>query len=360
MFPALGGRGEKELEAAAPLVERTTMSTKLYPSGVIEGPTRRYLVKAIRCEGDLSTVLDATYSNGGGDSHVLIKVSRDKADNDLVWNEAGILGYITPAESSTFANYIPKLLDAFEAKDGHRVNVFAPAADYIPLTEVMAAYPKGVDVRTMVWMYKRMLTAIGYAHSKGVIHGAILPPHVLIHAQHHGAKIVDWSYALNFAEIVVPKTTAKAKKADPAPTPHKAHNAWEKLLEDADYDPDPVNIKLPKGPPADPNRMYVRAMSVDWEPFYAPEILVKKTPMPCTDIYMAAKVAVAVLGGDPTTNQMPDSVPPQIKAFLQASLMPATRARPQDAWDLHEAFVKLLVPIFGEPKYHPFTMPAKN
>jgi serine/threonine protein kinase len=352
----MGRDPPKQLEASPPVVER---HGEMNPNTVIESPTRRYIVKGVRCEGDLATIYNATYANGSGENNVVLKVTRDKDDSDLVWNEMGILGFMFPPSQSQdgLYKYLPRLLDSFETKDKRRVNVFAPIDGYVTLQEVLQAYPKGLNFRDVVWMYKRLLVAIGFAHSKGIIHGAVLPPHVLIHPVEHGAKLIDWSYALNFASIVVPKT----KAADPAPkAPHKSHNAWEKLLEDAEYDPDPVNLKLPKGPSADPNHMYIRAMSIEWESYYAPEILVKRTPMPCTDIYMAAKIAVALLGGDTTTNQMPDTVPTQIKAFLQASLLPATRARTQDAWDLHEALDKLLYQLVGKPTYRPFTMPPKN
>lgn len=332
-----------------------TTPTPVYPSGVIEGPTRRYLVKAIRAQGDLTTLYDATYANGSGDRHVVIKVTRDKADNDLVWNESGILAFLAPDPDSTFFHYVPNLIDSFEAKDGHRVNVIdSIPTPVVTFEEVQRAYPKGLDFRDVVWMYKRLLIGLGYAHNKGVVHGAIIPPHVMVFPETHGAHIVDWSYALNFAAIVVPKADPKAKASPAAPKPK---NAWEKLLADSEYDPDPVR---PVGPPPDPNRMYVKALSVAWESFYAPEILVKATPTPATDIYMAAKCAVYLLGGNVETNQMPDSVPSQVQAFFQASLLPATRARPQDAWELHDLFDKLMLQVVGPRKFRPFTMPAKN
>lgn len=337
----------------------------------IESPARRYIIKNVRGEGDLTTLYNATYAfqrpgngshNGStpDDNHVVIKVSRDKADNDLVWNEAGILGFMYPPEQATekLYQYLPRLIDAFETKDGHRANVFQRIDGYHSLEEILRAFPKGINFRDMVWMYKRLLVAIGLAHSKGIIHGAVLPAHVLVHPQEHGAKLLDWSYALNFAEIVV---KPKGKK-DPEPDPvhHKARNAWEKLLVDADYDPDPVDVKLPPGPPADPNRMYIRAVSTANEHFYAPEVFAKKTPLPGTDLYMAAKCAVALLGGDVETNQLPDTVPQQIKAFLQSSLTQATRHRPADAWDLHESLDRLLLGLVGKPTYRLFSMPSAN
>lgn len=335
-----------------------TATTKLYPDAVIQGPTRKYVVKGIRGEGDLTILYDATYANGGGDRQVYIKVAKDKADNDLVWNEAGILTFLAPDPNSTFFHYVPNIIDSFETRDGHRANVIdsipTPVASF---QDILRAYPKGLDFRDVVWMYKRLLIAIGYAHMKGVVHGAVLPPHVLIFPETHGAHVVDWSYALNFASVVVPKTDPKATTPSPA-APH-AKNAWDKLLADAEYDPDPDPAK-PAGPPPDPNRMYVKAIAVDWEPFYAPEVLLKRTPTPATDVFMAAKCAVYLLGGNPETNQMPATVPDQMKAFFQASLLPATRARPQDAWELHDVFDRLMLQLVGPRKFRPFSLPPKS
>ena len=57
---------------------------------------------------------------------------------------------------------------------------------------------------------------------------------------------------------------------------------------------------------------------------------------------------------------MPDTVPVQIKAFLQAILLPATKQRPQDAWDLELDLKTLLEGVVGKPKYRPLAMPKAS
>lgn len=337
---------------------------------VIEGPSRKYTLKTHVAEGDLTDVYFGSYANGGGDNDVVVKITKHVRDNDLTTNEAAVLSTLFPADQPdgepTFNLYIPRCVDSFVTRVGGemRVNVFArlPKDPNVSLDAVLRAYPKGVNFRDMVWMYKRMLVALGYAHTKGIIHGAVLPPHVLIHEESHGAKLIDWSYALNFAALVKPKAPDPKTPA----TKHKPTNAWEKLLEGPEYDPDPVRFMAPQVA-VDPNAMYVKAISVAYENFYAPEVLTKKTPTPATDLYMAAKVAVALLGGDVETNQIPDTsfedpakqrVP--FQAFLSSSLLQDARKRPWDAWDLHESFDKLMLGLVGKPKYHPFSMPPTN
>lgn len=236
----------------------------------------------------------------------LLKLARRIADNDLIENEARVLAEINSRlnSGSTFSYYIPKFLQSVR-HDGRSGVITSFADGFISLAEIIRAYPAGIDFRDMVWMYKRVLVALGYAHSQGVLHGAILPPHVLVHPKDHGAVIVDWSYALT----------------------------------------DPMER--------------IKAMSLPYEDFYPPEVRRKELPKTGTDIYMAAKCAVALLGGDVKTDQIPDTVPEDIRDFFSPSLDEAVRRRPQGAWDLHVQFDALLKKVVGPPEYRPFAMPGK-
>ena len=44
-------------------------------------------------------------------------------------------------------------------------------------------------------MWRRLLTALGWAHRARLVHGAVFPEHVLIHPELHGLVLVDWCYA---------------------------------------------------------------------------------------------------------------------------------------------------------------------
>ena len=63
------------------------------------------------------------------------------------------------------------------------------------LAEVRDAFPGGVDPRDAAWMWRRLLVAVGAAHRAGLIHGAVLPEHVMIHPGEHGLVLVDWCYS---------------------------------------------------------------------------------------------------------------------------------------------------------------------
>lgn len=257
----------------------------------------------------------------------VFKITRSISDNDLIEHEAMILRQLYPENQADekFFRYLPKLRATFKVtKTLRHVNVFDHFEGYLSFEEILRAYPMGIDFRDVVWMYKRLLAGIGFPHTQRIVHGAILPSHVLVHPTGHGAKIIDWSYSVDLSK--------------PVPKP----NMWDRIAEE-----EPVQ------------HHYVKAISKLYEAYYAPEILKKEAPTPAADLYMAAKCALALLGGDVKTNKMPDAVPSPVQEFFGYSLVEDPKRRAQDAWRLHEDFDKLLLRVVGEPQYRPFTMPAK-
>ena len=52
------------------------------------------------------------------------------------------------------------------------------------------------DARHLAWIFKRMLAVIGFAQTCGLVHGAVLPPHVMLHAENHGLQLLDLIHAV--------------------------------------------------------------------------------------------------------------------------------------------------------------------
>lgn len=304
---------------------------------IIQVRSRKYIVKEKLYTGDVADLFRAALIEGSNEQEVVFKYSQDVTNNDLLENEAKNLGRLYPAtqKDEKFYRYLPRLIDSFQLKtksgEMRRVNVFPNFEDHVSLAEILAAYPSGLDYRDMVWMFKRLLDGIGFAHTKGFIHGAVLPPHVLVHGVGHGAKVVGWSYSVKVTEPT-PKTPPKKPKAK---------SVWDVLDEDAEDD----------GP------KYVKAICTDYKDFYPPEILKKQAPTPATDIYMAAKCALALLGGNLTSNAIPARVPRQIQGLLSVCLLEAPSKRPNDAWTIHEELDEMLLQLVGPPKYRLFSMP---
>jgi hypothetical protein len=281
---------------------------------VIQTPKRKYIVTDLFAEGDLADLYRCSYTEDGKEHHALFKIAQSAADNDLLENEQKILGsmYALKQAEVKFYRYLPKPLDSFILRGSgvnRRVNVIQLADGYVSLADVMKAYPAGLDYRDAVWMLKRSLAGLGYVHiHKKVVHGAVLPTHVLVHPTGHGAKIVDWCYAVQ---------------------------NWEEKKD------------------------HVKAISKGYKAYYPSEILAKKPPTPQSDLYILAKCFVALLGGDVGTNRMPDSVPKQLRLFLASCLIENQSRRPDDAWKLHEELDELLERLVGKAKYRPLEMPAE-
>lgn len=245
-------------------------------------------------------------SEGGDNTQGVIKVVRQVGDNDMVAAEASALNRLYPPGTSDekFFRYLPQLRIATQ-HEGRQINVFAFMEGYVSLAEILKEYPDGIDFRDLAWMFKRLLVALGFAHGRGYVHGAVLPPHVMVHPVGHGAKLIDWSYATRMDR-----------------------------------------------------KVSIKAYSAPWRAYYAPEVFAKQLPTPAVDIYMAAKCAVALLGGSVETNEVPEDVPNEICRLLAECLVESPSQRPQDAWKLHSRFDKILRDVVGEPKYRPFDMPA--
>lgn len=300
---------------------------------VIEAGGRRYTLTQQVASGDLCEL----YQGYLGDNLLdvrLFKVTRDGANNDLAEAEARVLRKLYPpaAKEEKFYRFLPKLSDSFIISGPgyqRRVNVMSWFPEHRALDEVLRVFPDGIDFRDMIWMFKRILHGIGHAHANDVIHGAILPPHVMIHPVDHGAKLVDWSYSVELAPPKPSKTTGKS--------------IFSRMKHD-EFGTHP----------------HVRAISNQYRDLYPPEILNRETPTPATDIYLAARTCMLLIGGEPKKPTVPDVLPAPIASFFRACLEAAPAKRPQHAWDAHETLDKILLGVVGKRKYRPFPMPRRG
>ncbi len=291
---------------------------------LVEVEGKRYVLTEIVSEGDLCTLYACSHSDAKRRcAPAIFKVVGDEQNNDLLEREAAVLGKLTSGKDPTpIKGYVPLLLDTLKLPDQRRANILPNFEGFYSLQEVLAAYPKGIDYRDMAWMLNRMLEGIGFVHAKNVVHGAILPPHVLIHPKDHGAKIIDWCYSID----ITPKPAAKKARPD----------LWDFLSSD--------------------EKAHVPAIVPDYKDFYPPEILAKDEPTPATDIYMIARCAVALLNGNKEKDAAPGCVPAPIRSLLRDCLQEDSKARPQKAWDVRDKFEEILASVVGKRTYRDFKM----
>lgn len=273
---------------------------------VVRGRRSSYTVGARFTSGDLCDLYVCTSE---AKERVALKLAMSAEDSDLVATEADVLRRLYPSgeEEKGFYRHLPRLLETLTIENERRrrrANVLSLHDDHASTAEVLAERPGGIDFRDVAWMLKRLLAVLGFVHRKGVVHGAVLPPHLLVHPITHGARLVDWCYAQDEGGRI-------------------------------------------------------RAVNSAYRALYAPEIFRKEPVSAATDIYMAAATTVMLLGGDPAARTLPARVPEPLQRFVLTCLAPSPARRPDDAWKLHEEFDELLARVVGERRYRALDVPTR-
>jgi hypothetical protein len=239
---------------------------------------------------------------------VLLKVARQPRNNDLLAAEAQTLRQIERAlEGQLVRAHFPTLVEHFLLPDTAGVrrhtNVLRAARGFVSLAEVLRAYPHGLPAPDAAWMFNRVLAALGVVHNLGMVHGAVTPAHILIRPADHNGMLVDWCYS------------------------------------------------VPVGEP-------LKAISRPYAADYPPEVAAKQAATPATDLYLAARCMVRLLGGDGDPQSLPAGVPKPIRALLRSCLLASPQRRAGDTWQLFDDFHEILGRLYGPPVFRPFQMPA--
>ncbi|MFA1547369.1 molecular chaperone DnaJ [Actinomadura chokoriensis] len=253
--------------------------------------------------GDLAELYAARSETG---REVLLKMPRDPRDSDLVEREAVALRQLHDDGDGRFLPYVPRLVESFTHRDAatgarRRVNVIAALDGFHSLAAVQAAFPDGVDPRDAAWMWRRLLVGLGFAHRAGVLHGAVLPEHVMIHPERHGLVLVDWCYS-------VPGCHARTDPSGRVPAMVARHAGR-----------------------------------------YPPEVPGRRPASPATDIHMATRCMTGLMG---------DKAPPAMRSFARGCTLPAQSRRPSDAWRLLAELDELLERLYGRRRFRPFHLPS--
>lgn len=264
----------------------------------------KYKVKANPNIGDVADLYTST------DGKAIIKVARHHDDNDLMRAEAQALRTLASINIKPPANEgIPALLDNFWVEGTWKRE--ANAITFFPgfLTAQQIHAKMDVDARTTVWMFKRLLTVLGWVHHARLIHGAILPPHVMfypdndgkkdaIDGRKHSIRLIDWCYSVNYEQ----------------------------------------RTRLSSWVPA-------------WQDHYAPELLSKKSIGPASDIYMAAKLIRYL-----ASTRLPD----KLEKVLTKCLDSDPKKRYQKATQAFDDWKEAANAEFGKPRWHDFNVPYTN
>ncbi|GAA2721774.1 molecular chaperone DnaJ [Actinocorallia aurantiaca] len=258
--------------------------------------TRRhtYEVGSKLARGDLADLFEVAFDGGSA----VLKLPRDSADNDLLKRETVALRQLREDGDPQFLPYVPELVESLRY-DGRSGNVITLLEGFHTLAEVKAAYPDGVDPRDAAWMWRRLLVALGFAHRAGVLHGAVLPEHVMIHPERHGLVLVDWCYSVS----------VRRSAADPSGR--------------------------------------VPALVSGRASWYPPEVPGREPASPATDLFLAARCMTYLMG---------PKIPGPLRSFARGCTLGSQKKRPSDAWRLLEEFDELLERLYGPRVFRPFTL----
>lgn len=268
---------------------------------VIQTRKREYHVKSALAEGDLCTIYGGDCA-GGDDfaGQIAVKVVEDSEDNLLMQNEVKILR-LFQVEPSKQSKHLPVLLDQFKTSEG-QLGTILRQIDGFDLYSVHDKYKDGVPAKHAAWILERLLSVLGFVHSKGVIHGNIEPAHIMIRPKDHNLWLIDWCYA--------------------ALNPGRTKDGFKVLNED--YSP--------------------------------PEVQERKSPLPSSDLYSVGKCMIYLLGGDIKTNTMPVTIEKPLQRFIQFFVMKSPLQRAQDAWEMYEKFAGLRTELWGPKEFLEFKM----
>lgn len=186
--------------------------------------------------GDIALV----WSGQRGAQPVAVKVAEDALDNDLIQYEMKVISYLNAmTRDVAMEGFYPRLEWNGNWDGTHMANVLSYDPLVTPETLISLEYlgeyfEHQLDPRHVAWIWRRLVSALAWAHKCGIIHANVTPASILIHPQHHAVILIDWIHASR------------------------------------DQQP-------------------VRSMSNTWAALYPSEIVAGGAPLPGTDVYMAAK-----------------------------------------------------------------------
>jgi hypothetical protein len=244
---------------------------------------------------------------------IVIKAARHSQDNDLLLaektNTDKVREVMLDKGAPSWPQCFPEVLDSFllSSPGGkRRINIQNYFAGYLSLAEISKRIPAGLDGRTIVWMWKRLIVMLDWTYNAGIVHGAVLPPHVMFYPDNdgqttrdprkHSIRLSDWCYSVD--------TKVRSKLSSWVP---------------------------------------------QYKEFYAPEILNKEPLGHSTDVYMAAKVILSMCD---------KTVPKELTASISRWVEKKPSKRPKETLEYFQEFLQTQQAVYGKPKWHDLIVPG--
>ncbi|AEV87594.1 hypothetical protein ACWT_6582 [Actinoplanes sp. SE50] len=267
VHPDAAGAARRE-PATAAFARLSALYHERGVDGHVKPERTRWTARPLFAEGDIAELFE--------DGDLLLKIARDPADNDLMAAEANALRRLNTHGRPGFRAYAPRLTRSF-SYHGRTVNVLTRQRGF---RDLATATDRGLP--DLVWIWRRLLAGLGWAHRAGVVHGAVFEEHVLIDPRVRGLVLIDWCYAT------------------------------------------PVGARP-------------RALIARHEHRYPFEVPAGQPVTAATDLHLATSLMKRLFGTD---------MPLPLRRFADGCLYDAPRMRPQNAWRLLAEFDELVPPRY--------------
>jgi serine/threonine protein kinase len=279
----------------------------------VRTPKHVYRVLDRIAYGDLANVYRCRFAMNGREVEGLVKIARDARTNQPLRNEARVLEQLHAGDRDRrFHAFLPAVEESFaycqdapsEARQANvlRMHVSIASVDELyTLEEVRRAYPAGVDPRDMAWIWRRLLSILGYSHAQGVIHGAVLPSHVVIEPREHKLLLIDWCNAVRSGETL-------------------------------------------------------HTIAGGYRPWYQSGAMRVGRPVTALlDVSMAARCMIDLVGGDAVNAGYPADFPAALRAYFGRCFNGSP-----DAWRMLDDFDRLIEALWGKRTFRVLDLPTKR
>lgn len=243
---------------------------------------------------------------------VIVKLLRDRKDIELFNNEWDALQMLHRSDApgaDAFTALIPQPVMRGDITTGShagmRANIFRwRSGFYHTFEEVKQAYLHGIPPRASIWIWRRILEVLSFIHRSGMVHGAVLPSHLLIQENEHGVMLVGYGSSGQIGEKF-------------------------------------------------------RTRSSRLESFYPHPIRSLSRLTTQADLIMSARSMVDILGGNPMDGSLPATVPKRLAGVIrQIALADPVSSLKTDAWAIREGLGVIAEELFGPPQFIPIVMPS--
>jgi serine/threonine protein kinase len=273
--------------------------------GMIQTSLHNYYLTDLLVEGSFADIYRGYYTDLQNSAQprkdVVIKIISDLACNSLVEQE---IAFYRTLDHFCFPNYI----ENFRTPQGKKGIVLSHITDGYDLIELLRVYKQqyqapGLSQEHLFWILDRFLSALGFLHERGILHGNIQPDNLMIQPQNHNGLLIDFLHC-------------------------RIHPSQDDVF------------------------------TVVNTAYCAPEVLTRRfKPHPVSDIFALGVCMIEMLDG--RNGRLEDAVDlhPSLRMLLQKMVLPDPTKRADDAWALAAELKKLRQQLYGaKPNFIPLNI----